>query len=57
LRTEDVIVDIDGIPVEEAGDLQRLMVDNLIGRRVVFRVVRRGQVEEVTITPVELESS
>ena len=57
LRTEDVIIDIDGIPVEEAGDLQRLMVDNLIGRRVVFRIVRRGEIEELTITPVELESS
>jgi S1-C subfamily serine protease len=57
LRTEDVIVDIDGIPVEEAGDLQRLMVDNLIGRRVIFRIVRRGEIEELAITPVELESS
>ena len=56
LRTEDVIVDVDGIPVEQAGDLQRLMVDNMIGRRVTFRVWRSGELEELTITPVELET-
>jgi S1-C subfamily serine protease len=56
LRTEDVIIDVDGIPVEQAGDLQRLMVDHLIGRRVTFRVWRGGDVAELTITPVELET-
>jgi S1-C subfamily serine protease len=54
LRTEDVIIDVDGIPVEEAGDLQRLMVDRLIGRRVAFRVWRDGSLQELTITPREL---
>jgi S1-C subfamily serine protease len=56
LRTEDVIIDVDGIPVEQAGDLQRLMVDHMIGRRVTFRVCRGGDVAELTITPVELET-
>ena len=54
LRTEDVIIDVDGIPVEEAGDLQRLMVDNLIGRRVSFRVCRGGATIELSVTPREL---
>jgi S1-C subfamily serine protease len=55
LRTEDLIVDVDGIPVESVGDLQRLMVTELIGRSVQIRVFRLGEVLTLTVTPVELE--
>jgi S1-C subfamily serine protease len=55
LRTEDLILDVDGVPVESVGDLQRLMVTELIGRSVQVRVFRLGEVLTVPVTPVELE--
>src|SRR5213593_2024923 len=42
LRPEDLIVEVDGVAVADAGDVQRLMVDDLIGRPVPTRVVRHG---------------
>jgi S1-C subfamily serine protease len=54
LRREDLILDVDGSPVELAGDLQRLMVDTLIGKPVAMRVFRGGEVVTLSITPVEL---
>ena len=55
LRNEDLIVDVDGIPVEEAGDLQRLMVGDLIGRDITMRVWRQGSLETLTVRPIELQ--
>src|SRR5437763_1630820 len=54
LRTGDLILDIDGGSVAEAGDLQRLMLGDVIGRALPVRVLRADQVEELTATPVEL---
>ena len=56
LRPEDVIIDVDDIPVEHAGDLQRLMVDGLIDREVRFRISRNGETETRVLRPVELVS-
>jgi S1-C subfamily serine protease len=56
LRNEDLIIDVDGMPVEDAGDLQRLMVTELIGRPVSVRAFRGGELLELTVVPVELES-
>jgi S1-C subfamily serine protease len=42
LRAGDVLTDLDGEPVADAGDLQRLMVHERIGRRVPAVVVRDG---------------
>src|SRR5205807_2814534 len=47
LRHEDLIVDIDGTPVEQPGDLQRLMISDRIGRKVCVRVFRNGEIVEV----------
>ncbi|MBV8302748.1 MAG: trypsin-like peptidase domain-containing protein [Acidimicrobiia bacterium] len=55
LRQEDLILDIDGTPVEQPGDLQRLMISERIGQAVCVRVFRNGQILEVTARPVELE--
>jgi S1-C subfamily serine protease len=55
LRNEDLIIDVDGVPVEDAGDLQRLMVDERIGRRVPVRAFRGGELLELTVVPAELE--
>jgi serine protease Do len=55
LRAEDLIVDLNGQPVEGADDLQRLMAGELIGERVVLSTVRDGRTESVELVPVELE--
>jgi S1-C subfamily serine protease len=55
LRAEDLIVDVDGSPVADATDLQRLMAGDLIGTSVQATVVRAGRVLEVGLVPAELE--
>jgi len=55
LRPEDMVVDVDGIPVNGADDLQRLMVGDVIGRRVTLNVFRDGALTPVEVVPVELE--
>ena len=55
LRPEDLVVDVDGIPVRGADDLQRLMVGELIGKAVVVTVFRNGTLRPVEVIPVELE--
>jgi serine protease Do len=55
LRAEDLIVDLNGEPVEGVDDLQRLMAGELIGERVVLTTVREGRVSRVELVPVELE--
>jgi S1-C subfamily serine protease len=54
LRPGDLILDVDGLSVRDAGDLQRLMTADLIGRPVMVRVLRGATVEGVVVTPVEL---
>jgi S1-C subfamily serine protease len=54
IRPEDLIVDLDGVPVRDAGDLQRLMVGERIGRPVALTVFRDGRLETVQAVPVEL---
>jgi S1-C subfamily serine protease len=54
LRTEDLILEIDGVPVNGMDDLQRLMDANAIGRTLPVRVHRGGHARVVDVTPVEL---
>jgi S1-C subfamily serine protease len=54
VHVEDVLVDLDGIPVRDAGDLQRLMTGHRIGAPVDVRVVRGGRVQTVVVVPEEL---
>jgi S1-C subfamily serine protease len=54
LRKGDVVVSLDGVPIEEAGDLQRLMLGPVIGRTLPIRVLRDGAAVDLTVTPVEL---
>jgi S1-C subfamily serine protease len=54
LRTGDLILDVDGHPVADAGDLQRLMLDEAIGRAMHLRVLRLGEVVELRAIPGEL---
>jgi S1-C subfamily serine protease len=55
LRAEDLIVEVDGEPLTDVGDLQRLMVSERIGRRLSLKVHRDGRSREVSVVPVELE--
>src|SRR5215213_3980263 len=57
LRPEDLILDIDGEPVANVGDLQRLMTGERIGRPVAVGVFRRGRRETVEVRPTELRDS
>ena len=54
VRRGDVMVEIEGRPVEDAGDLQRLMVGEAIGRPFRLRVVREGRLLELVALPGEL---
>jgi S1-C subfamily serine protease len=54
LRPEDLIVDLNGEPVEGVDDLQRMMAGELIGQQVVLTTVRDGSVRRLELVPVEL---
>jgi serine protease Do len=54
LRPEDLIVELNGVPVESVDDIQRLMVGELIGAQVHARVLREGSERELDLVPVEL---
>jgi S1-C subfamily serine protease len=55
LRAEDLIVALDGVPVEGVDDLQRLMVGELIGSTATATVIRGGDELAVSLRPIELE--
>jgi S1-C subfamily serine protease len=55
LRPEDLILEVDGSPVESVNDLQRHMVGDVIGRTVRVTVHRSGQTFDVDLVPVELD--
>src|SRR4051812_36522565 len=54
LRPEDLILSVDGAPVERVDDLQRLMVGEAIGRRVELELLRGGETLRLGIVPIEL---
>jgi S1-C subfamily serine protease len=56
LRPEDLIVSVDGEPMSDVGDLQRLMVAERIGQGVEVDVFRDGSFLKVDLTPRELET-
>jgi S1-C subfamily serine protease len=55
LRPEDIIVSVDGLAVEDVGDLQRLMTGARVGKAVAMEIVRHGRVEQIEVRPTELE--
>ena len=56
LRAEDLIVEVDGEPLGDVGDLQRLMVAERIGQTVEVDVFRDGDFLKVDLIPRELET-
>jgi len=57
LRRGDVIVEVDGQPVQRPGDLQRLMLGNAIDRFMLLRVLRGGSLLTLTAIPDELKAA
>lgn len=53
LRPEDIVVELDGAPVRDVGDLQRLMNAERIGHLPVT-VVRNGALQSLVVVPTEL---
>ena len=55
LRPEDLLVAVAGEPVGRVDDLQRLMVEELIGVAVPVSVIREGRRLELELVPEELK--
>lgn len=55
VRSEDIILDIDGVAVEDAADLQRRMIDSAIGKTLELRVFRGGEAVTLGALPEELK--
>ena len=55
LRPEDLIVELDGSPIEGMDELQRVVVSELIGHAVRAKVVREGREHELELIPAELD--
>jgi S1-C subfamily serine protease len=55
MRPEDLIVELDGTPIEGMDELQRVVVSELIGRPVHAKVVREGREQELELVPSELD--
>ena len=55
LRAEDLVLAVDGIPVQRSEDLQELMTGERIGRPVTLTIVREGRTSAVELVPTELE--
>ena len=54
LRPEDLVVELDGSPVTDVGDIQRLMVVEKIGAPLSLKVLREGRELELSLVPAEL---
>ena len=54
LRGEDLLVELDGTVLSDMDDLQRVMTEERIGRRLEAVVVRNGELRRVTVVPDEL---
>jgi S1-C subfamily serine protease len=54
LRSEDIILDIDGTPTAGMDDLQRLMDGTAVGRDIELRVYRNGAEIKLSVRPSEL---
>jgi serine protease Do len=54
VRPEDLIVSADGLAIEDVGDLQRLLVAELIDRPVALGIVRGADERTLELRPAEL---
>jgi serine protease Do len=56
LRGEDLIVALDGLEIERVDDIQRLMTQDVIGRRIAMTVLRGDRWLDLEVSPVELSA-
>ena len=56
IRVGDILLELDGDPIEGVGDLQRHLVGDVIGRRLDLRVERAGEIRSISVSPVELRA-
>jgi S1-C subfamily serine protease len=56
IRRGDIVVELDGVPVIDVTDLQRLMTADRIGRSIAVTVLRSMGKVEIEVTPKELPS-
>jgi S1-C subfamily serine protease len=54
LRGGDLIVAVNGRPIEDVDDMQRLMTGDLVGERVTVEVIRAERTLELALVPAEL---
>jgi S1-C subfamily serine protease len=54
VRVKDVILDVDGRSLDDAGDLQRVLIGDAVGRSHRLRVLRDERVIEIEVVPAEL---
>jgi len=54
IRPEDIVVRLDGVPVQSIGDLQRLLTGERVGRRLPAGIARGGDLLDIPLTPREL---
>jgi S1-C subfamily serine protease len=54
LRPGDLIVAVDGRPIETMSELQRALVSETIGSNVTFTVARDARLLEIDVVPLEL---
>jgi S1-C subfamily serine protease len=54
IRPEDLVLELAGVPVNDVGDIQRVMVGDMIGGRIDITLFRDGRILELPIVPVEL---
>jgi S1-C subfamily serine protease len=55
VRAGDVIVELDGRPIEGVGDLQRVMIGEMVGRQIPVGLERDGAIVHLDVVPVELD--
>jgi S1-C subfamily serine protease len=54
VRPGDLIVELDGRPIEGVADLQRVLVGELVGRGVSLRIARGDRLLDLSLTATEL---
>ena len=54
LQVGDIVVELDGAPIEGVADLQRRLIGDAVGRRFDLRIERGGQLRAISVSPVEL---
>jgi S1-C subfamily serine protease len=54
VRAGDLILDVDGQPIEGVADLQRRLGADAIGRQIDVRIARGDRLLDLAVTPGEL---